>query len=178
MAYVVASLGLNELRTRVLFWMAPDVFGSRKYTFQWRHNGHDGVLNHQPHYSCLLNRLFGRRSKKTSKLRRHWPLCGEFTGDRWIPRTNGQQRGKCFYLMTSSCMGVMLHYGICLLFNRELWGLAFLHWCRNGAGHIDGLVQERRNSSALAMELHLSCTNPSISANTLTSFRPGDANMH
>ena len=28
--------------------------------------------------------------------------------------------------------------------------------------HIDRLVQERRNSSALAMELHLSCTNPSI----------------
>ena len=27
--------------------------------------------------------------------------------------------------------------------------------------HFDGLVQERRNSSALAMELHLSCTNPS-----------------
>ena len=33
---------------------------------------------------------------------RHWPLCGEFTGDRWIPRTNGQLRGKCFHLMTSS----------------------------------------------------------------------------
>ena len=29
--------------------------------------------------------------------------------------------------------------------------------------HIDGLVQERRNSSALAMELCLSCTNPLIS---------------
>ena len=28
--------------------------------------------------------------------------------------------------------------------------------------HIDGLVQERCNSSALAMELRLSCTNPSI----------------
>ena len=26
---------------------------------------------------------------------------------------------------------------------------------------VDGLVQERRNSTALAMELHLSCTNPS-----------------
>ena len=25
-----------------------------------------------------------------------------FTGDRWCPRTNGQWRGKCFYLMTSS----------------------------------------------------------------------------
>ena len=33
---------------------------------------------------------------------RHWPLCGEFTGDRWIPRPNGQLRGKCFNLMTSS----------------------------------------------------------------------------
>ena len=28
--------------------------------------------------------------------------------------------------------------------------------------HIDGLVQERRNDCALAMELRLSCTNPSI----------------
>ena len=28
--------------------------------------------------------------------------------------------------------------------------------------HIDGLVQERRNPSANAMELHFSCTNPSI----------------
>ena len=32
------------------------------------HNGHDSVSNHQPH-DCLLNRLFRRRSKKTSKLR-------------------------------------------------------------------------------------------------------------
>ena len=28
--------------------------------------------------------------------------------------------------------------------------------------HFDGLVQERCNSSVLGMELHLSCTNPSI----------------
>ena len=35
---------------------------------RWRHNGHDGVSNHQ-HHRCLLNRLFGCRSKKTSKLR-------------------------------------------------------------------------------------------------------------
>ena len=28
--------------------------------------------------------------------------------------------------------------------------------------HIDGLVQERRNSSALAIELRLTCTNPSL----------------
>ena len=49
----------------------------------WRHNGHDGVSNHQPHH-CLLNRLFGRRSQKTLKLRvtglceGNSPLTGEF----------------------------------------------------------------------------------------------------
>ena len=37
-------------------------------TLRWRHNGRDSVSNHQPH-DCLLNRLFRRRSKKTSKLR-------------------------------------------------------------------------------------------------------------
>ena len=41
--------------------------------------------------------------KENIKAPRHLSLCGEFTGDRWIPRTNGQQRGKCFHLMTSSC---------------------------------------------------------------------------
>ena len=34
---------------------------------------------------------------------RHWPLCGEFTADRRIPHRNGQERGKCLHLMTSSC---------------------------------------------------------------------------
>ena len=28
--------------------------------------------------------------KENIKAPRHWPLCGEFTGERWIPRTNGQ----------------------------------------------------------------------------------------
>ena len=37
-------------------------------TLRWRHNELDGVSDHQPH-DCLLNRLFRRRSKKTSKLR-------------------------------------------------------------------------------------------------------------
>ena len=37
-------------------------------TLRWRHNDLAGVSNHQPH-GCLLNRLFRRRSNKTSKLR-------------------------------------------------------------------------------------------------------------
>ena len=44
-------------------------FPSQKASaLRWRHNDHDGVSNHQPH-GCSLNRLFRRRSKKTSKLR-------------------------------------------------------------------------------------------------------------
>ena len=60
----------------------------RHGTLQWRHNGHDGVSNHQPQ-DCLLNRLFGHRSKKSSKLR-VIGLCAGNSPDRWIPRTNGQ----------------------------------------------------------------------------------------
>ena len=37
------------------------------YSLHWRHNDQGGVSNHQSH-GCLLNRLFRRRSKKTSKL--------------------------------------------------------------------------------------------------------------
>ena len=52
-------------------------------SLQWRHNGRDGVSNHQPH-DCLLNHLSRRRAKKTSKLRAtghcagNSPVTGEF----------------------------------------------------------------------------------------------------
>ena len=36
-------------------------------TLQWGHNWHDSVSNHQ-HHDCLLNHLFRRSLKKTSKL--------------------------------------------------------------------------------------------------------------
>ena len=47
---------------QVSMWMSDYI------PLQWRHNGRDSVSTHQPH-DCLLNRLFRRRSKKTSKLR-------------------------------------------------------------------------------------------------------------
>ena len=49
---------------------------ARHISLPWRHNGHDSVSNHQPH-DCLLNRLFRRRSKKTSKSRATG-FCAEF----------------------------------------------------------------------------------------------------
>ena len=53
-------------------------------SLQWRHNGRDGVSNHQPH-DYLLNRLFMRRSKKTSKLRVTGLCAGNSPGTGEIP---------------------------------------------------------------------------------------------
>ena len=50
---------LNPFSKGYIYWIK---------TLQWRHNERDAVSNHQPH-DCLLNCLFRRKSKKTSKLR-------------------------------------------------------------------------------------------------------------
>ena len=70
-----------------------------KMILQWRHNGRDGVPNHQSR-DCLPNRLLRHRSKKTSKLR----VTGLCAG-------NSPVTGE-FHLMTSSwfecvCFNVM-----------------------------------------------------------------------
>ena len=68
------------------FWSRSTKLASSpwsNFSLQWRHNGRDGVSNHQC-LGCLLNRLFRRRSKKTSKLRvtglcdGNRPVTGEF----------------------------------------------------------------------------------------------------
>ena len=58
------------------------------FALQWCCNERNGVTNHQPH-DCLLNRLFRRTSQKHQSSASP-PLWGEFTVDRWIPRTKGQ----------------------------------------------------------------------------------------
>ena len=56
-------------------------------SLRWRHNERNGVSNHQPH-DYLLNRLFRRRSKKTSKVcvtgfcDENSPVAGEFPAQR------------------------------------------------------------------------------------------------
>ena len=57
-------------------------------SLQWRHNGLDGISNHQPH-DCLLNSLFVRISKKTSKLH-ITGLCVGIHHGLVNSRTNGQ----------------------------------------------------------------------------------------
>ena len=77
----------GALRTIIIHIMHSQKYtqdsGYVVFSLQWRHNGHNGASNHQPH-DCLLNRLFRRRSKKTSKLRvtgfcaGNSPVTGEF----------------------------------------------------------------------------------------------------
>ena len=55
-----------------------------RVTLRWRHTGHDSVSNHQPH-NCLLNRLFRRRSKETSKFRVTGLCAGNSTGTGEFP---------------------------------------------------------------------------------------------
>ena len=66
---------------------------------------------------------------------------------------------------------------------RESATTIFLYYCMVNV-HIDGLVQARRNSIANALELRLSCTNPSVYAivihkqnSVFTCWRGGLASM-
>ena len=75
--HISAMLCLSNLHFNVWYW---PLFST---TLRWRHNERDGVSNHR-RFDCLLNRLFRRRSKKTSKLRvtglceGNSPMTGEF----------------------------------------------------------------------------------------------------
>ena len=79
---IILVLYLNEIFTCFLLWFFVVIYKQfysyhsgftktgviiRLLPLRWRHNDHAGVSNHQPH-GCLLNRLFRRKSKKTSKL--------------------------------------------------------------------------------------------------------------
>ena len=62
----------------------------------------DSMASQITSITTVYSAVYSRADQRNIKAPRHWPLCGEFAGARWIPRTNGQQRGKCFHFMTSS----------------------------------------------------------------------------
>ena len=59
------------------------------------------------HLKSPASRLFTQpfvqaQIQENIKAPHHWLLRGEFTGDRWISRTEDQWSRKCFHLMASS----------------------------------------------------------------------------
>ena len=85
---IIHLLGISE-------WIGP--LGMH-HSLHWRHNDHDGVSNHQPVYSTVYSDADQRKHQSSVPLAFVWGI----HQDRWIPRTKGQLRGKCFHLMTSS----------------------------------------------------------------------------
>ena len=65
-------------------------------------SGHMNVMNHQQ-LNCLFNSLSSLITREMPKLCIAGILWAESTGEQWISLTKGQQRGKCFHVMTSSC---------------------------------------------------------------------------
>ena len=70
--HVVCGLAIDingaSIVTIPLLYLILSLPESSNNSLRWHHNGRHGVSYHQP-YDCLLNRLFGHRSKETSKLR-------------------------------------------------------------------------------------------------------------
>ena len=71
--FISFRIGESSPRFRRTFqgpviWRHSTCYMLKQLTLRWRHNERDSVSNHQPH-DCLLNRIFRRRSKKSSKLR-------------------------------------------------------------------------------------------------------------
>ena len=123
--------------TETLFWIIP-----RRHTdlLEWIHLYQQNINDTQA------------QIKWNTKALRHWPLWREFTVDRWIPRTRGQYREKCFHLVTSSwsdysmtwnvfhvisgfpsVMPVMLGFMFSLLFASIT---SLTHWVRHEIGII------------------------------------------
>ena len=92
----------GDLYVSVLSWCTCVQYFLKFKPLQWRHNERDDISNHH-RFDYLLNRLFRRRSKKTSKLHvtglceGNSPVAGEFPH-------KGPVTQECFHWMTSSCL--------------------------------------------------------------------------
>ena len=66
------------------------------FLLQWHQNEFDGISVKSPTWWLFTEPLIRVQIKKNIKALRHWPLWGEFTSDRWIPRTKGPLMRKTF----------------------------------------------------------------------------------
>ena len=101
---------------------------------------------------------------------RYWPFVRGIHRSRWIPRTKANDAELWRFLWSTVWINSWVnnreagdlrryraHYDV-IVMSIRLFDVTIAL----SSHHIGGLVQERRNSSALAMELRLSGTNPSI----------------
>ena len=65
--YIMSSTWINVIHSSIF----SDLFGWPK-SLRWRHNGHDGVPNHQP--SLFTQPFIQAQTKENIKAPRHWPV--------------------------------------------------------------------------------------------------------
>ena len=109
--------------------------GNDIVALRWHHNDHAGVSNYQPH-GCLLNRLFRRKSKKTSKLRvtglcaGNSPGTGEFPAQMASYAKNvsiwWRHHGACLPLITM--WPVIKYHGVCDILSPITHGIIHHQW--------------------------------------------------
>ena len=106
-------------------------------SLQWRHKGRDCVSNHQ-HHQCLLNRLFGRRSKKTSKLRVTGLCAGNSPGTGEFPTQ-----------MASNVENVSIwwrHHGV-------YWIIRYWHDAKYSTGHRITIWALKQNGRTMRLKV-------------------------
>ena len=109
-------LGVCLINIKATLWWVHNQFVTPvhilffNYALLWRHNGCDGVSNHQPH-GCLLNHLFRPRSKKSSKIR-----------DTGLCARNSTETGEFPAQMASNAENVSIwwrHHGIWIICSKQ-----------------------------------------------------------
>ena len=89
------SLNNRELDSYFIVWMRSPHMEAVNMWYMYVVNHYDDVLMSSMAYqitslTVIYPTVYSGTFIENIKAARHWPLCGEFTGDRWIPRTNGQ----------------------------------------------------------------------------------------
>ena len=105
---------------------------SETKSLQWCHNQCNGISYHQPHV-CLLNHLFKRRSKKTSKLR----ITGLCEGNSLVTGEFPTQRASnmenvsiwwCHPVVLTSSSPILTHCGIVMPYDYVAWWYQAITW--------------------------------------------------
>ena len=102
-----------------------------------RHNGRNGASNHQPP-DCLLNRLFGRRWKKTSKLRVTGLCAGNSSGEFPAQMDSNAENVSIWWRHHAS--RVIIYFRMILIFVDNAWVCSWWYLKSLSALHKPALV--------------------------------------
>ena len=132
-------LGRRESKWPILYWSESVISlweeeRGGTVAWQWRHNGCDGVSNLQPHH-CLLNRLFGRRSKKTAKLRVTGLCSGKspVTGEIPAQMASNAENVSIWWRHREYSWSSCVYFVVVISSLHHFWGIRFINlpiFCR------------------------------------------------